>query len=117
MSQDDEFEYLRTPDIASDTDPGSRWSARLVTAEQGGLIRTCSYIRTPPGKGSWRGMHTHPFEQLYYVLEGTLSFEVGGRKFEASAGQLVVIPAGVPHENTNTSDRDALQLMIESREP
>jgi mannose-6-phosphate isomerase-like protein (cupin superfamily) len=116
LANPDISRYLRIPDMSGDTDAKERWSARLLTADQGELIRTCSYIRTPPGKGSWRGMHTHEFDQLYYILEGTLTMQIGEEVFDAPTGSLVVIPAGTVHENSNRTHADVVQLMVESRE-
>jgi quercetin dioxygenase-like cupin family protein len=107
-------EYLRLPSTES-TPPGLRQVERLIAAEEGRVIRTCAYIRTPPGQGSRAGLHRHDFEQLYYVIDGTLTLEIDGEVLEAPAGSLLVIPAGVEHRNSNRTDRDVTQLMIESR--
>jgi quercetin dioxygenase-like cupin family protein len=106
--------YLRLPSGAP-TAPGERLVERLIVADEGRVFRTCAYIRTPPGQGSRAGLHRHDFEQLYYVLDGTLTLEIEGETLEAPAGSLLVIPAGVEHRNSNRTDRDVVQLMIESR--
>ena len=47
---------------------------------------------------SW---HIHRFDQLYWVLEGTLHVEVADSAHDVEPGHLVVLPAGVPHRNWN----------------
>jgi quercetin dioxygenase-like cupin family protein len=49
-----------------------------------------AYIRTPPGKGSASGVHQHDFEQYYYILQGTLTLEIGGETIDAPAGSLLL---------------------------
>lgn len=41
--------------------------------------------------------HVHNQEQITYVLGGQLTFVVGRQFHRLSAGDLIVIPAGVPH--------------------
>jgi quercetin dioxygenase-like cupin family protein len=47
--------------------------------------------------------HVHPRQQeRFTILAGEARFTVNGREHLASAGQTVVIPAGVPHSVQNT---------------
>ena len=50
----------------------------------------------PPA--SW---HIHDFDQLFWVLEGTLTIDIAGERHAVPSGHLVVLPAGVPHRNWN----------------
>lgn len=43
------------------------------------------------------GQHHHPFDQLAFVLTGTLAFFVGEQTFELEAPAVLHIPAGLPH--------------------
>jgi quercetin dioxygenase-like cupin family protein len=42
-------------------------------------------------------LHTHPHEQISYVVSGELRFQLGEARFSAPAGSSVVIPANTPH--------------------
>jgi quercetin dioxygenase-like cupin family protein len=55
---------------------------------------------TPPGRGP--ELHTHPYAEVFVVQEGDLTFTVGDDVIEASGGQVVVVPAGVPHKFVNS---------------
>jgi unsaturated pyranuronate lyase len=42
-------------------------------------------------------LHSHENEQLGFILQGSMSFTVGGEKRELRAGDTYVIPRNVPH--------------------
>src|SRR5262249_32764677 len=52
--------------------------------------------------GASPGRHTHPGEEVGYVLDGTISLERDGKAATLGAGQSFVIPAGTIHNATNT---------------
>lgn len=41
--------------------------------------------------------HSHPWEQINFVLEGACEFHVGDEVVRATAGDIFVIPPDVPH--------------------
>jgi quercetin dioxygenase-like cupin family protein len=41
--------------------------------------------------------HSHPFDQVSFVFQGTVEFEVDGDLYEVSAGEVLHIPADAPH--------------------
>jgi len=52
--------------------------------------------------GGAAGRHTHPGEELGYVLEGTLQLEVDGQPPRTlKAGEVFFIPEGVVHDGKN----------------
>lgn len=58
------------------------------------------------------GAHSHPPDDVFFVLEGTLSFLVGGEWVEAPSGSFVLVPGGVTHTFENRGDRRAGALNI-----
>jgi quercetin dioxygenase-like cupin family protein len=53
--------------------------------------------------GGTPGRHTHPGEEVGYVIEGTFSLEQGDKPpVTLKAGQGFIIPAGHVHNATNT---------------
>jgi quercetin dioxygenase-like cupin family protein len=42
--------------------------------------------------------HSHHNEQLTYVLDGALKFWIDGREFVVHAGEVLCIPANMPHK-------------------
>jgi quercetin dioxygenase-like cupin family protein len=68
------------------------------------------YIHKPRGTGS--RMHTHKNEQFNYVVQGTLTGTVNGKRVIASAGTLIYIPADAPHTLMATPEEDVIFIAI-----
>ena len=49
------------------------------------------------------GAHSHDEDDLFYVLEGTMSVLVDGRWIDASKGSFISVPGGVEHDFENRS--------------
>ena len=47
------------------------------------------------------GRHTHPGEEIGYVLEGTVIVEINGASKTLKAGDTFLVPANTPHNATN----------------
>ena len=90
-----------------------RKSQKLLDRTSGGEKVAISYIRTPAGKGSPEGLHTHDFEQIFYVLSGEMNVEIDGAEFRAPTGTMIRFPKGVPHRNWNdVGAQDTVHLAI-----
>ncbi|MBA3425020.1 MAG: cupin domain-containing protein [Rubrobacter sp.] len=71
-------------------------------------------IDVPPGSGP--KLHSHPYEEVFVVQEGEVTFTVGDEVIEASGGQVVVVPAGVPHKFVNSGSGRLRQVDIHASE-
>ena len=68
---------------------------RIITGER--MMLAHVYLK----KGSIVPRHSHDNEQLTYILEGALKFHIGADGAEeliVRAGEVLVIPSGVPHQ-------------------
>jgi quercetin dioxygenase-like cupin family protein len=54
--------------------------------------------------------HSHPGEEIIYVLEGTLEYRVDGRPVTVGPGGALFIPAGVVHSARNIGTGNAVEL-------
>jgi len=82
-----------------------------------GATHAAVYLaEVPPGKEG-PPLHMHEFDQFYFVLQGTLSVEIGLKRYEVPPGQLVVLPAQVPHRQWNEQDETEQHLTIIVPEP
>jgi mannose-6-phosphate isomerase-like protein (cupin superfamily) len=53
------------------------------------------------------GAHAHPEDDIFYVIEGTMSVLVGDRWVDAPKGSFVLVPGGTTHDFENRSDERA----------
>jgi len=53
------------------------------------------------------GAHSHEEDDIFYVIEGTMSILMDDRWREASKGTLVLVPGGVTHDFENRSSARA----------
>jgi mannose-6-phosphate isomerase-like protein (cupin superfamily) len=58
------------------------------------------------------GSHQHEEDDVFFVLEGTMSFFVGGAWIDAPKGSLVIAPGGTPHDFENRTAKPAGALNI-----
>ena len=64
-----------------------------------------------PSGGSIR-RHTHPYKEIFIIQEGVATFTVGSTTLEAHAGQIIIVPADVPHRFMNRSEKRLQQVDI-----
>jgi mannose-6-phosphate isomerase-like protein (cupin superfamily) len=75
------------------------WRGSLNGDALGGLVTVLAYGNDTPGKGP--GLHVHPYDETFVVVQGRARFFVGDQVIEAVAGEAVLGPAGVPHRFEN----------------
>jgi quercetin dioxygenase-like cupin family protein len=54
--------------------------------------------------------HTHPGEEIIYVLEGSLEYEIGGKSVTVKPGDVLFVPAGVVHSAKNVGSGNGAEL-------
>lgn len=54
--------------------------------------------------------HSHPGEEVIYVVEGTFEYRVAGRPVTVGPGGVLFIPAGVIHSARNLGSGNAVEL-------
>src|SRR5690349_25178308 len=68
------------------------------------------WVDMPPG-GTIR-LHKHPYEEIFIIQEGVATFTVGSAMLDAYAGQVIVVPAEMPHKFANLRDKALKQVDI-----
>jgi quercetin dioxygenase-like cupin family protein len=61
-----------------------------------------------PGYASPR--HTHPGEEIIYVIEGLLEYEIDGKPAMVKAGDVLFVPAGTVHSAKNVGSGNGAEL-------
>ena len=103
---------------------GSGLVLNLAQAQQPGIKRTdlqrhdlsipgreAIQVRVDIGPGEVAPRHKHPGEEIIYVLEGTLEYEVDGKPpVTLKAGDVLFIPYGTVHSARNPGSVNAAEL-------
>jgi quercetin dioxygenase-like cupin family protein len=103
---------------------GSGLALHVAPAQQPGIKRTDlqRHDLSAPGReviqviveiapGVTAPKHTHPGEEIIYVLEGSLEYEVEGKPpATLKAGDVLFIPAGTIHSATNVGAGNGAEL-------
>src|SRR5688572_32797038 len=54
--------------------------------------------------------HTHPGEEIIYVIEGSLEYEIDGKLAKVKAGDVLFVPAGAIHTAKNVGSGNGAEL-------
>jgi quercetin dioxygenase-like cupin family protein len=68
--------------------------------------------REMPAGGRMPPPHRHTGPESFYVLDGTLEFQVDDEVVQARPGWFILVPEGVAHTFGNTSEEAARLLII-----
>lgn len=109
------MEYLRVLDQAQLDSTVGRYAHTFIASEPG--IRNCAvtYHRSEVGgdESSRAPLHDHPFDQLFFVVSGTMTIEIEGEPlFVAGPNSMVIYPKGVMHRNFNQGSEPTVHVSI-----
>ena len=113
---------------------GISLAVHVARAQQSGITRTdlqqhdlsipgreVVQVRVDFSPGVAFGRHSHPGEEIVYVLEGTLEYELDGKPTATlKAGGVLFIPAGTIHAAKNVGSGNAAELatyLVEKGKP
>jgi quercetin dioxygenase-like cupin family protein len=65
----------------------------------------------------WKGTsHSHPHEQLVYVVSGKILLECDGTAFELQSGDSIVLEGNTQHQATALEDAEVLDVFVPYRQ-
>ena len=85
-------------------------SRKIITGEREMLAQI--YLK----RGALVPMHSHPGEQMTYVLQGALKFMVEGEETIVREGEVLHIPSGVSHQIEALEDTFELDVFSPIRQ-
>jgi quercetin dioxygenase-like cupin family protein len=89
--------------------------AFVVKAGERGAGRRLAFVDYTTRAGEEPDDHTHPTEdEIFYVIEGSLTFRCDGRSFDLDDGGFVFLPSGKEHGYTIRSQGDVRMLIVTS---
>lgn len=87
---------IRTKDVELETEAANPLTfRRMVRRDRHGPLLSLTWIRL---EGRHERIVCHESDRVYYILEGTATFEIGDRPAEAAdTGDVVFLPRGTPY--------------------
>src|SRR4051812_43286420 len=83
----------------------------LLRSEQtGGHVSVTEIV--VPSHTSGPPLHTHDFDEAFYMLEGELIFQVDDARATKRAGEVSFAPRNVPHTLANHGDAPARYVLV-----
>ena len=73
----------------------------LLNSERGAVAVTLGELIMNPG--AELPMRTHQVEEVYVITKGTATVFLGNDTYTLSPGDVILVPAGVPHAPANHS--------------
>jgi quercetin dioxygenase-like cupin family protein len=95
--------------ISLDQLPFAGMSHEFVGETQGAPV-SAYLVNAKPGQGP--PLHTHPYVEIAFVIEGAATITIGDEQREVKAGGIAVIPAETPHRFVNSGDAMLRQIDI-----
>ena len=81
---------------------------------QGALYQdtNVSFIWVDMSPGGTIRLHKHPYAEIFIIQDGIATFTVDSATLEARAGQIIIVPAEIPHKFMNLSEKQLKQIDI-----
>jgi quercetin dioxygenase-like cupin family protein len=97
------------PDVLSAQQPGTR-RTELQRHDLSAPGREVIQVRVDFDPGFVAPRHTHPGEEIIYVLEGTLKYQIAGKPMTVKPGDVLFVPAGTIHSVKNIGSSNGSEL-------
>ena len=111
-------QHSNIPSTAAEFAPGL-WRTNLQRYDLSVPGREMIQSRVDVEPGSPAIRHTHPGEEIIYVLAGSLEYQIDGQPTKVyNAGEALTVPAGAIHAVRNTGTGTALATdVVEKGKP
>ncbi len=84
--------------------------SREFHGEREGAPISAYIVNAKPGQGP--PLHTHPYVEVIFMLEGRATVTIGDQTREVNAGAIAVVPANTPHRFVNSGDTMLRQIDV-----
>lgn len=102
-----------TDAVVIDVEEMRRAGLNVFEGAERGVQMSFILDRSEPGRGP--ALHRHPYDEIWVLDEGQVSFTAGDRTLTAGPGSVVIVPAGTPHGFTNTGTTPLRMVCIHPR--
>jgi len=98
-----------SPQIFEMAKKNENWKFALVTGKAAQVVFMSITPNTNPNNEI--GMETHQFDQVIFVVEGQAKSILNGKNSTVTAGDMIFIPQGIPHNFINLSAESPFKII------
>ena len=106
----DDGQVLVSLSAANTTIPEPGMQRQVLAYNQKVMLVRHNFI-----KGWKGGRHSHPHEQLVYVVTGCILFIAGDKTMEMHSGDSIIVEEDVEHQATALEDSEVLDVFVPYR--
>ena len=92
--------------------PGRSGGRQFLGADHGGVPVSLFLVAAPRGSGP--DLHRHPYAEIFLVEAGEADFSIDGAHVRATAGDILIAPAGSAHRFTSTGEEELRRTAIQT---
>ncbi|MEU7528274.1 cupin domain-containing protein [Saccharothrix sp. NPDC042600] len=85
-------------------------AAHIFDGGAHGTTSSAFIVDVKPGKGPMR--HSHPYDEIFFVIEGRVRVEAAGQVRDAGPEEIVIVRRDVPHAFTNLGPGNARMVNV-----
>lgn len=90
---------------------------RALLEKANSSIQNMNMLRSEFEVGGGAELHTHPFEQAYYILKGKALVTIGKDQYKVKPGDSMVFPPNVEHAIKNIGKTPMWLIAVNSPHP
>ena len=106
---DNKINAVITPKIFEMAKRNENWKLALVTGKDAQVVFMNITPKTNPNNEI--GMETHKFDQVIFVVEGQAKSVLNGKNSTVTAGDMIFIPQGTPHNFINLNVKRPFKII------
>ena len=84
--------------------------SRALLDEEGGTLTAFAF-----DQGQGLSEHTAPYEAVVLAVEGEADIKISGRDFHLKEGEMIIMPANMPHALKAVTKFKMILIMVRSR--
>lgn len=108
-AMDSKLNTVITPKIFEMAKKNENWKLALVTGKDAQVVFMNITPKTNPKNEI--GMETHKFDQVIFVVEGRAKSVLNGKNSTVTAGDMIFIPQGIPHNFINLNANKPFKII------
>lgn len=106
---DNKINTVITPQIFDMAKRNENWKSAHVTGKDAQVVFMNITPKTNPSNEI--GMETHKFDQVIFVVEGQAKSVINGQNSTVTAGDMIFIPQGIPHNFINLNAKKPFKII------